>query len=263
MSGGGEGGRSELGPVKEAFEQFGRQDPMYAALTRGGRENRGWDPEEFFATGRAEIDAVLAYVRDLGLEPGRGRALDFGCAIGRLTQALAEHFDEAVGVDIADAMVEAARAHNRHGDRVSYRVNPNPHLGILESDTFDFVYTNKVLQHIPPRPQLAYVKEFMRVLRPGGVAVFQTRNGPRFAFDGPRGWLYTLNRRHLRRLLQRLRGRPPYEMHYVARARVEEAVREGGGRVADVVDLSRAKPRKSLRYCAIKGGTPAGETAGA
>lgn len=244
------GQASELGPVREAFEQFGRQDPMYAALTRDGRENRGWDPEEFFATGRAEIADVLEYVRSLGLEPGRGRALDFGCAIGRLTQALAEHFDQAVGLDIAEAMVEAARAHNRHGERVTYRVNPRPDLGLLESRSFDFVYTNKVLQHVPPRPQLEYVREFMRVLRPGGVAVFQMRNGPRFRFDGPRGLLYTVNRRHLRRLLQRVRGRAPYEMHYVARSRVEEAVADGGGQVVDVVDLSRGKPGKSLRYCA-------------
>lgn len=251
MTGGeAQGWGSDLEPVRDAFEEFGRRDPMYAALTRGGRENRGWDPEEFFATGRSEIADVLAYVTSLGLEPGRGRALDFGCAIGRLTQALAEHFDEAVGVDIADAMVEAARHHNRHGDRVRYLANPRPHLGVLETGSVDFVYTNKVLQHIPPRPQLAYVKEFMRVLRPGGVAVFQTRNGPRFRFEGPRGWLYTLNRRHLRRLLQRLRRRPPYEMHYVARSRVEEAVRSGGGVVVDVVDLSRGRAGKSLRYCA-------------
>ena len=247
-----EGPDAELGPVREAFERFGRDDPMYAALTRGGRENRGWDPEEFFAVGRREIGDVMAYVTGLGLDPGRGRALDFGCAIGRLTQALANHFAEVVGVDIAEAMVEAAREHNRHGDRVRYVVNGRADLALLDDASFDFVYTNKVLQHIPPRAQLAYVREFMRVLRPGGVAVFQTRNGPRFRFGGPRGWLYTLNRRHVRRVLQRLRGRPPYEMHYVARSRIEEAVAGGGGRLVEVTDMSRGRPRKSLRYCVVR-----------
>lgn len=246
-------GGGELGPVRNAFERFGRRDPMYAALTRAGREDRGWDPEEFFAVGRQEIATVLEYVESLGLRPGWGRALDFGCAIGRLTQALADHFDRAVGVDIAQAMVDAARAHNRLGERVRYVVNTRPDLRVFDDGSFDFVYSNKVLQHIPPRAQLAYIAEFMRVLRPGGVAVFQARNGPRFAFDSPRGWLYTLNRRHLRRLLQRLRGRPPYEMHYVARSRVEEALAEAGGRLVDVVDLSRTKPLKSLRYCAMRG----------
>ncbi len=242
----------ELGPVKKAFEEFARRDPMYAALTRSGRENRGWDPDEFFAVGRDEIASVLEYVDALELEPGRSRALDFGCAIGRLTQALGDHFEDVVGVDIAEGMIEAAREHNRHGDRVQYCLNTRPDLALFEDGSFDFVYTNKVLQHIPPRAQLSYIREFMRVLRPGGVAVLQTRNGPRFRFAGPRGWLYTLNRRHLRQALQRLRGREPYEMHYVARSRVEEAVREGGGRVVDVVDLSRGKPRKSLRYCAVR-----------
>lgn len=252
-AGNGEAASPELAAVREAFERFGRRDPMYAALTRAGREDRGWDPEEFFAVGRREIGEALDYVAGLGLEPGRGRALDFGCAIGRLTQALADHFDEAVGVDIADAMVAAAREHNRHGKRVRYVVNTRPDLALLEDASFDFVYSNKVLQHIPPRPQLAYIAEFLRVLRPGGVALFQTRNGPRFDFGGPRGWLYTLNRRHLRRILQRIRRRPPYEMHYVARSRVEEALGAAGGRLVDVTDLSRTRPRKSLRYCAVRG----------
>lgn len=242
----------ELGAVRDAFERFGRADPMYAALTRPGREGNRWDPEEFFEDGRLEIRAVLDYLSARDVDPGRGRALDFGCAVGRLTQALAEHFEEAVGVDIASAMIEAARAHNRHVGRVRYLLNTAPDLGPLETGSFDFVYTNKVLQHIPPEAQYAYIREFMRVLRPGGVAVFQTRNGPRIEPGTPRALLYTINRRHIRRLTQRLRGRVPYEMHFVARARVEEEVARAGGWVVDVVDLSRGRAGKSLRYCAVR-----------
>lgn len=242
-------GRSSLEPVREAFEAFGREDPMYAALSRSGCEDNGWEPDEFFGTGSEEIRDVLAYVDALGLEPDRRRALDFGCGIGRLTQALADHFHEAVGVDIATAMVEGARRHNRHGDRVRYLVNTAPDLRLLDGGSFDFVYSNKVLQHIPPDLQAGYIKAFVRVLRPGGVAVFQVRNGPRIRPGGPRAWLYTLNRRYFRRLWQRLRGRPTYEMHYIARSRVEQVVEAAGGSVVDVVDLSRGRPMKSLRYC--------------
>lgn len=244
---------TDLDAVREAFERFGRADPMYAALTRPGREGNQWDPEEFFEDGRREIRAVLDYLDGLGADPARGRALDFGCAVGRLTQALADHFEEAVGVDIAAAMIDAARAHNRHGGRVRYVLNTAPDLAVLESASFDFVYTNKVLQHIPPEAQYAYIREFMRVLRPGGVAVFQTRNGPRIEPGTPRALLYTINRRYIRRLSQRLRGRVPYEMHFVARARVEEEVAGAGGRVVDVKDLSRGRAGKSLRYCAVRG----------
>jgi ubiquinone/menaquinone biosynthesis C-methylase UbiE len=245
--------RSDLEPVRGAFEQFGRDDALYAALSRGGREGRRWDPDEFFANGRQRIAEVMAYATSLGSELRRGRALDFGTGPGRLAQALADHFEHVTGVDIAASMVDTARAYNQHGERVEYVVNTAPDLHIFDSESFDFVYTEKVLQHIPPELQAGYIAEFVRVLRPGGLAIFQTRNGPRIETGTLRSFFYTLNRRHIRRLLQRLRGRPPYEMHFIARPVVEEIVAGSGGRVVDVVDLSRGKPNRSLRYCVVKG----------
>ncbi|HEX6133352.1 MAG TPA: class I SAM-dependent methyltransferase [Longimicrobiales bacterium] len=241
-----------LEDVQRVFEEFGRNDPMYAALTRGGHHGNRWDPDAFFATGRGEIADVMSYVASLGLEPQRGRALDFGCAVGRLTQALADHFRHADGVDIATAMVERAREYNRHGERVRYHANAAPDLALFESGSFDFAYSNKVLQHIPPQNQLRYIRELVRVLRPGGVAVFQTRNGPVVRPRTVRALLYTLNRRYFRRFAQHIRRRPAYEMHYVARALVEAAVAEAGGQVVDVVDLSRGRPGRSLRYCVTR-----------
>jgi 2-polyprenyl-3-methyl-5-hydroxy-6-metoxy-1,4-benzoquinol methylase len=242
-----------LEPVRQVFEALGRHDPMWTALSRSECRGNKWDPEAFFAHGRAEIAAVMTRMEGLGMLPAPGRALDFGCAVGRLTQALAGHFEQVVGVDIAVAMIDAARTLNHHGARVSYVLNTTPDLRVFPDASFDFVYTNKVLQHIPPIVQAGYIAEFMRILRPGGIAVFQTRNGPDIGATGLRAWLYTLNRRHLRRLSQRLRGRAPYEMHFIARNRVEQIVAEGGGRVVDVVDMSRRKTNLSLRYCAVKG----------
>lgn len=178
----------------------------------------------------------MTHVQSLDVAPASGHALDFGTGPGRLAQALARHFTRVTGVDIAASMVNVARELNREGDRVSFVVNTQPDLALFESETFDFVFTEKVLQHIPPEQQLAFIAEFVRVLRPGGVAVFQLRNGPRVDPGTFRARLYTLNRRYLRRLLQRLRGRVPYEMHYVARSRVAETVAAAGGRIIEVVD---------------------------
>ncbi|MBW3533730.1 MAG: class I SAM-dependent methyltransferase [Gemmatimonadetes bacterium] len=242
----------DLEPVQATFEDWGREDPLYAVLTRKARRGNRWDPEEFFERGRVEIAEVVAYLGRLGLEVGRGRALDFGCGVGRLTQALADHFDEAVGVDIAASMVERARKLDRHGEKVRYVVNTAPDLAIFGDDTFDFVYSNKVLQHIPPLAVEAYVREFFRVLAPGGVAVFQMRSGPRIEPGTLRARLYTLRRRTLRRLWKRLRGLAPYEMHYLARARMEEVVAEAGATLVDVQDVSGGRA-KSFRYCARAG----------
>lgn len=208
-------------------------------------------------TGGRKYATSLTWVEGRGIEFRRGRALDFGCAVGRLTQALADHFDAVVGVDIADSMVERAREFNRHGDRVTYIVNTAPHLAVFDSESFDFIYTNKVLQHIPPEHQLGYMSEFVRLLRPGGVAIFQTRNGPLIRPRSLRALLYTLNRRHIRWIARRIRRRPGYEMHFVARPSVAAVVDAAGGCIVDVTDVGRGKPGKSLRYCVVRNGATA------
>lgn len=241
-----------LDHTRDVFEEWGRDDPMYAVLTRKGYADGGWDREAFFRRGREEIAEIMARVDGLGLRPDRRRALDFGCGAGRLTQALAEEFDEVVGLDIAESMVRAARHYNRHGDRVRYQVNTGDRLAGLDDASFDFVYSSKTLQHIPPVHARRYIAELVRVLRPGGVTVFQFRNGPRIEPGTVRSWLYTLRREHLRRFWRRLRAKPPYEMHFVNRGRVTEIIEEGGGRVIDVQDLSQGRPNKSLRIFAEK-----------
>jgi SAM-dependent methyltransferase len=238
--------------VRQVYEELGREDPMYAALTSARHSGNRWDPEAFFRRGREEITHVLDYLGALGLSRGTGSALDFGCGAGRLTQALADHFARVTGIDISSTMIENARRWDRHEGRVDYVVNTRPDLGTLSDASFDLVYSAKTLQHIPPANAANYIREFMRVLRPGGIAIFQLRNGPRILPGTIRAWLYHVRRHHLRRLARRIRRRPLYEMHYLARSQVEAAIHEGGGRTVDVVDLSRGRPGRSLRFCAIR-----------
>ncbi len=42
-----------------------------------------------------------------------GKALDFGCGVGRLTQALADYFNEVAGVDVSPTMVNKALEYNK------------------------------------------------------------------------------------------------------------------------------------------------------
>lgn len=163
----------ELGELQKDWDEFGRIDPLWAILTDPSKKNNRWDLREFFATGEAEIACLMDRVATLPLSLRRGRALDFGCGVGRLTQALCRHFEQCVGVDIAPSMIERAREYNRFGDRCQYYVNAADHLRLFEDGRFDFVYSNIVLQHIPPEYSARYVREFVRVLAAGGLAVFQ------------------------------------------------------------------------------------------
>lgn len=162
-----------LDDVRKNWDALGAEDPLWAVLTddryRGGK----WDEAAFFATGAEEIAGVVRDLDRLGRPERRGRCLDFGCGVGRLTQALAAHFESCDGVDIARSMIAAARRLDRSGGRCSFHVNDAPDLALFPANTFDFVYSNIVLQHMPTEAAKAYVSEFLRVLTPGGLAMFE------------------------------------------------------------------------------------------
>ena len=154
--------------------QLGRlraDGPPRAILTEPDKRHGGWDVEEFFASGRAEVDEAIGRLGALGLRPRRGRALDFGCGVGRLTQALAWHFDECVGVDIAPSMVEHARRYNRRATAAATlstapTTSRSSPTGTSISSIRSWSSSTSILQpplhrRVPPRP------------RPGGVACFQ------------------------------------------------------------------------------------------
>jgi len=163
--------------LREHWEAYGRSDPLWAVLSEPGLQGNRWDLEEFLRRGEVEVQQYLGELDEHRIEVRRGRALDFGCGVGRLTQALGERFERCDGVDIAASMVEQARRLNRHGDRCRYHVNPASDLRLFESETFDFVLSIIVLQHMEPHYAKGYIAEFLRVLRPGGIALFQLPTG--------------------------------------------------------------------------------------
>ncbi len=101
---------ASLAEVEKNWNEFGKRDPLWAILTDESKRNGKWDPVEFFVSGEREISKVLQHAAGLKPAFARGKALDFGCGVGRLTQALCRHFEECHGVDIAESMVEQARA---------------------------------------------------------------------------------------------------------------------------------------------------------
>ncbi len=115
----------------------------------------------------------MNHIEKLNPRLSRGKALDFGCGPGRLTQALATYFDLVYGVDIAPSFLELARAYNRFGERCTYRLNEVDDLSVFGDQTFDLVYSARVLMHMNSSIAKNYIREFIRLLRPDGILVFQ------------------------------------------------------------------------------------------
>jgi SAM-dependent methyltransferase len=156
------------------WETLADTDPLWAVLTDPARKGGRWTPEEFLATGEEELAAVLATAAALWWPTSGAAFLDFGCGAGRITRAAAGRFERAVGVDIAVGMIDTAR--RLSGDRpgAEFVVNTQPDLSLFADGSFDLAYSTIVLQHQPTRElAAAYLRELVRVVRPGGGLVFQ------------------------------------------------------------------------------------------
>ncbi|HEY4988547.1 MAG TPA: class I SAM-dependent methyltransferase [Opitutaceae bacterium] len=162
----------KLWQVRRHWDALARDDPFWAVLTESEKQGNRWAIDEFYATGVAEVEKDLAAVRSRVAPMPHRHALDFGCGAGRLTQGLARHFERVTGVDISERMVGLAREHSVEA-RVAFVQNARPDLGLFPDGSFDFVYSRITLQHIAPRYSRGYLREFVRVLSPGGVMSVQ------------------------------------------------------------------------------------------
>jgi SAM-dependent methyltransferase len=240
--------------ARRHWNLFARTDAYWAVLTEPDKQGHRWKVDEFFATGRADVEANLRRVQELlpAWRPA-GAALDFGCGVGRLTQGLAAHFDQVTGVDIAKDMLALARRHNVHAGRVTYVENHDAALGRFADGSFALVLSLITLQHIAPEYSRQYLREFVRVCAPGGVVVVQVpdralRPPPprRFSLWPPTHW-----KRWKRALRRWLVLEPTMEMHPVPRAEVEAILRRAGATLLAVDAVPAAGPEfVSYRYIA-------------
>jgi len=231
-----------LDEVRSTWEEIGRDDPFWAVLSWPGRERGAWDLEEFFAQGEREVAAFLDEVSVVGLPLRFGSVLDFGCGVGRLSRALATRFERVHGIDISAPMIEQARrlVGAQHAN-CEFTVSSERTLPFAPG-TFDALMSNIVLQHMPSKLARSYISEFVRVLKPGGVAIFQVParqiGGSRSANPLVRGAMNALPSQWREEIMRR-RAKPDARnlpMHGTPRAKVVRTVERRGARVAACIE---------------------------
>ncbi|KAL1507712.1 hypothetical protein AB1Y20_007325 [Prymnesium parvum] len=118
------------------------------------------------------------WTQQLRLSPERaGSFLEVGCGGGVASCALAALGYNMTGVDPAEASLDAARAHARRlglSHSTLFATGSAYDLSSFPADSFDGVLMADVLEHLYDLP--AAVDQVWRVLRPGGVLVFDTVN---------------------------------------------------------------------------------------
>jgi ubiquinone/menaquinone biosynthesis C-methylase UbiE len=134
-----------------------------------------WDLDSFLASGEDDVShLVLPALARCGLPATGERMLELGCGAGRMTHSFARRFAHVYAFDLSPEML--ARAQRIHGEQknILWLLSSGSDLSCVASDSMDFVFSYLVLQHLPKETLVfQYIREMLRVLRPGGAILFQ------------------------------------------------------------------------------------------
>jgi 2-polyprenyl-6-hydroxyphenyl methylase / 3-demethylubiquinone-9 3-methyltransferase len=169
-----------------ASKLSGRVAPLDPAATTIDNEcydrfGDGWWQADGPAAGLHEINPIRVeyfdriFRTELGESaPRTGRFIDIGCGGGILTEAMARRGYRITGFDVSESSLAAARRHAAlERVDVTYRTGSAYQLDVA-TGSVDGVVISDVLEHLHDLG--AAGAEIARVLRPGGVLVFDTQN---------------------------------------------------------------------------------------
>jgi SAM-dependent methyltransferase/predicted nucleic acid-binding Zn-ribbon protein len=114
----------------------------------------------------------LPFVRQVRAGTSRNPILDLGCGRGEWLELLKEEKLEARGVDLNTAMIAQCKAHSlkvRLGDALE-------HLRSLRANSLGAITGFHIIEHVGFGELMEFFAQARRVLKPGGVAIFESPN---------------------------------------------------------------------------------------
>jgi len=161
----------------KSWEEFGKENPYYWVTTIDEYVDEKWNEEtqkKFFEDSTKYIHNILEIIHkhiDPNFSPKN--ALDFGCGVGRVTIPLSKMSKKVVGTDVSSTMLKEAEKLSTHEKTENTTfVKGDDELSKI-TDTFNFVHSIYVFQHIPFKRGKKILDRILSSLEPDGVGVLQ------------------------------------------------------------------------------------------
>lgn len=188
----------------------GNADPYDGIAAPSRHRHAPADLDDFFGTGEIYMLHRLTLLHRQFGPLARGRALDFGCGVGRVTLPLADEFGEVVGLDIAPAALAKAERLRLVRGVTNVQFRPADNRLTWAQGEFDFVHSYIAFQHIGVARGLTLIAQLLDRVALDGVVSIHVAIGHR-----PRSWVDRVP--GLRRVMGWLGGRragePMARMH--------------------------------------------------
>ena len=139
-----------------------------------------WDGSQRFLRLLANLVPARLFLFDQIVGSWQGRTvLDLGCGGGFMAEAIQKRGASVIGVDPALAAILAARAHaSEQGVAIDYRLGNGEAIPLADRSV-DCVVCVDVLEHVTDLE--CVLDEIVRVMKPGGLFLFDTVNRSRLA----------------------------------------------------------------------------------
>jgi SAM-dependent methyltransferase len=166
--------------ASQNWERFAETEPYKYILT----SMKSDDPREFWQSGERTVRTeLLPTVQSSDVRTVV--SLEVGCGVGRLALPLARHFNEVLGVDISQGMIQRAKccAQDNGVENASFLAISGPEDFLSRVGNYagscDFIYSLLVFQHIPDFSVIeGYLQVIRILLHESGVAYLQFDTRP-------------------------------------------------------------------------------------
>jgi len=226
-----------------------------------------WDPTTFLASGEEDYQRLVApSLSRADFSPQGKTMLELGCGAGRMTSSFADCFGHVVAFDVSAELLDRPRKLLGQATNITWVDGNGGDLSGTEDGSVDLVFSYLVSQYLPSEDLVcSYIRETFRVLRPGGLCLFQWNGTERPTMNwrsqlalGAIDALWAIRLENSGRSLAclicfgpQMAGRSWHDIAMSA-ARVGDAARSSGGTVLEIRD-----ERTSMASCCARKDSPA------